>query len=118
MNVIKSFILFELIITILLFTVILTYSSNIIFQINNKTITKNEQLNSILTLESTKIFLSKQKDILLNIKFIDNQLYFDNNLLLDQIKILATNNSNNLITIYIKLQNGIEQTWNIKYDQP
>jgi len=117
MNVIKSFILFEFIITILLFTVILSYSANIILQINKKTITKNEQLNSILNLESTKIFLSKQKDILPNIKLIEDQLFFDNNLLLDKIKSLTINNSNGIITINIKLQNEIEQTWIIKYEQ-
>lgn len=116
MYFIKSFILFEFIITILLFTVILTYSSNIILEINKKTIHKSKQLNSLLSLESTKLFLSKQQNILLNIKFTENKIFFDNHLLLDKVNNLNITSNNHIMTFYIELQNGIKQTWNIKYE--
>lgn len=67
-----------------------------------------------LILETTRLFLSKQSD-LSKLKKIDTKLYFDNNLLLENISTFDLSKVNDIVTINICIfENKICQNWKIK----
>jgi hypothetical protein len=87
----KSFVLVEVIFSVVLFSIIMFYTLNstLTLQIENKK--SYERLTNIILLESTKIFLEKKNNFS-PIKFEDDKLYYDNNLLLSGIKSYSLSN--------------------------
>ena len=115
----KSIILFELIISIVLLSIIFTVTSKFIFEVY----TKNKQLqnNTILQLEfeTTKLFfihLLENNSTLNDIQYQDNALYFKNNLLLENVDSFKIQKNNLIynINICIKKDDSICQNWIIK----
>jgi len=110
----RSIVLLELIVSLLLFSIVAVGSSTMIF-----TLVKSNNKNSVivqnnLLLETTRLFLSKQKDFS-KIHFVGTNLYFDNNLLLENISTYEQIQSNTLRRIYICLyDDSICQTWKMQ----
>ena len=115
----KSIVLFELIISIVLLSIIFTVTSKFIFEVY----TKNKQLqnNTILQLEfeTTKLFfirLLENNSTLGDIKYKKSALYFKDDLLLENVDSfkLQKNNTFYNINICIKKDETICQNWIIK----
>jgi len=110
----SSFSIFELILTLIMSTTIVVYSTIFLKELSLKS---KETLNLELwkiELFSTKAFLEKNKDYLSQLTFINNALYFKNSLLLNNIAKFKISTSNNIATIQIELSNSLKQNWNIK----
>ncbi len=107
----NSFTLLEILLTIAISSIIIIYSLN--FSKNlyfNNQLSKNIEILK-LDLMATKIFLQKQSDIENRLIFKNENLFFDNELLLKDVKKFDIQNSNNRIEIKINLNNQIEQFW-------
>ena len=104
----KSFVLVEVIFSVVLFSIIMFYTLNstLTLQIENKK--SYERLTNIILLESTKIFLEKKNNFS-PIKFEDDKLYYDNNLLLSGIKSYSLSNDAKFKVIDICLKNICQQ---------
>lgn len=110
----NSFSILELILTLLISSTIIIYSSIFLKEsfINNQ---NHLQLSlSKIQLNTTKIFLEKHKASLSSLKFFNNSLFFEDNLLLERVKTFEINKKNKTIDIEISLENGLKQNW--KYD--
>ena len=110
----RSMVLIELIFSIALFSIITIYSMNILLELQRKTQIKSSQTFRNLLLETTRLFLIKNytKD---NIKYAHGVLYFQNNILLDDISSYNLKVLNDIITIDICINhNKICQKWKIK----
>ncbi|RBQ29564.1 hypothetical protein [Aliarcobacter vitoriensis] len=110
----SSFSLLELLLTLIISSSIVVYSTIFIKELSLK---NQETLNleiSKLELFSTKAFLDKNKDDLSQIQFDGNNLYFKNSLLLKNVKAFTINSNGNIATINITLSNNLKQEWAIK----
>lgn len=107
----NSFSIFELIITILISSIIVVYSSLYIKNIylTNK-ITQNRQIAK-LNLLNTKIFLEKNKKDIDKLVYINKKLLFKNNLLLENIDDFIIIKNSNIIKIKIYYKKMIKQEW-------
>ncbi len=115
----KSLILFELLVSVVLFSIIFLTTTTILFEVNKKNKTDFTTNLTKIELESTKLFLTKtlQSDADLNqINYKQNQLFFDKYLLQDKVTAFTIKQNNNIYTIdiCINLYNNICQTWIIK----
>ncbi len=115
----KSFILLELIISIVLLSVIFLTTTTILLKVNK--VNKSNLTTNLtkLEFETTKLFLInilKKEKNLNKIKYINNNLYYNNNLLQENISTFKTNKQNHLyqIDICINLYQNICQKWIIK----
>lgn len=110
----KSMVLIELVFTIAIFSIIALYSMNIILNISAKNHTLVDDLENILKLETTKLFL--QKHPLSSVKLENEKLIFrDKDLLLDNVSKYKVSNYNSLYKIDICLnKDSICQNWIIK----
>jgi len=110
----SSFSIFELILTLIISTTIVVYSTIFLKELT----LKNQEILNLelwkIELFSTKAFLEKNKDYLSQLTFINNALYFKNSLLLNNIAKFEISTSNNIATIQIELSNSLKQNWNIK----
>ena len=107
----NSFSLLEIILTLIISSIVIIYSTlfakNLFFE--NKT---NEQLEiQKIDLLSTKIFFEKHLKEIEKFTYSNQNLYFENSLLLENIKEYTINKSSNHITIFINLDDKIVQTW-------
>lgn len=110
----SSIVLFEFLISMLIFSIIIIYTFNISLNLYDKKYIEHQQLISLLKLESTKLFIKKNISNISNIKFLDNKLYYKDYLLLNNLNSFNLSSSaNNIYTIQIKT-NNIEQKWKIK----
>ncbi len=107
----NSFSLFEIILTLIISTIVIIYSalySKELFFENKQT--QELEINKINFL-ATKIFIEKHKNEIESFTFDNNNLYFKNHLLLENVTEFNINRKQNEIKIYINLKNKINQTW-------
>lgn len=107
----NSFSLFEIILTLIISSIVIIYSTlfakNLFFE--NKI---NEQIEiQKIDLLSTKIFFEKHLNEIDEFSFSNENLYFQNNLLLENVKEFNLIKLANNTSIFINLDNKIVQTW-------
>jgi type II secretory pathway pseudopilin PulG len=105
----RSAILLELILSIALFGVIAIITSNTLLLLSKKDHNSRIILNNSLILETTRLYLKANG--LYGLKNVDNKLYFNNNLLLDNVTKFVQNTNNTIVTIDICIKNSICQKW-------
>lgn len=110
----KGTILLETIFSIALFSIIAFYSINIILDLSQKNHSEIDNLNNILKLETTRLFI--QKHTLEDVRYENNTLiYKGQNILLDNVSSFVFSKNGKLLNINICLEkNGICQRWIIK----
>ena len=110
---IKSIVLLELLVGIVVFVIIGYIVSNIYFDFKIKDNLNKQIVYQTLLLESTKLFIAQHTDTT-KLTYTDNKIFYDNHLLLDNVLEFDINKENNIITIDISLGNNIIQQWKIK----
>jgi type II secretory pathway component PulJ len=109
----NSFSLLEIILTLIISSIVIIYSTLFTKELffENKT---NQQIEiQKIDLLSTKVFFEKHLKELDEFTYSNNNLYFKNSLLLENIKEFKINESANKISIYINLNDKIIQTWEL-----
>ncbi len=110
----KAMLLIEVIFSIVLFSIIASYSMNILLSLNEKNVISTFQTHNNIKLETTRLFLLKNNNFE-DIKYENSILYYKNNILLDNISLYNLNISNKIATIKICIYDGkICQNWKIK----
>lgn len=107
----NSFSLLEIILTLIISSIVIIYSTLFTKELffENKI---NQQLEiQKIDLLSTKVFFEKHLNEIDDFTFSDNNLYFKNNLLLENVKSFTLNKSANKVTIQINLDDKIIQNW-------
>ena len=107
----NSFSLLEIILTLIISSIVIIYSTLFTKELffENKI---NQQLEiQKIDLLSTKIFFEKHLKEIEKFTYSNQNLYFENSLLLENIKEYTINKSLNHITIFINLDDKIVQTW-------
>lgn len=110
----SSFTLLEIILSVVISAIVIinsAYFSKELFQTN-----KDMQNIEILKLDllSTKIFLQKNnKDLKEKLNYKNNTLYFDKNILLQNVDEFSILKKTQFYEISIKLSNKIKEKWNI-----
>uniref|UniRef100_UPI0040484CDF hypothetical protein n=1 Tax=Aliarcobacter sp. TaxID=2321116 RepID=UPI0040484CDF len=107
----NSFSLLEIILTLIISSIVIIYSSlftkELYFQNKNN---QNIEIAKIDML-STKIFLDKNKKDIDKIDYKNENLYFKNSLLLENVKEFKINKDVDKINIHINFDNKIIQDW-------
>lgn len=112
----NSILLLEVIFSIVLFSIIMVYSMSITLNLfkNHKISTKTTYEN--LLLETTRLYLSKNNNLIL-IEYKNTVLYYDNNILLKNVSLFNISSLNNILDIDICISNNSNcQNWKIKID--
>ena len=110
----RSFILFEAVLSIALFFIILATTSNLFFKLQEKSKLRNYQSVTLLKLEATQQFLTNNKNFH-KLLFRDKKLYYDGNLLLDEVSKYSIGIIHQITTIDICIDNNRVCTqWKIK----
>jgi hypothetical protein len=107
----NSFSLLEIILTLILSTIVIIYST--LFTKELFFVNKNNQNIEIakINIQSTKIFFEKHKKELELIRYSDENLYFKNSLLLENVKSFNMSQNNKYIKININFEDKLKQTW-------
>jgi hypothetical protein len=107
----KSVVLIEVIFSIMLFSMISIGTMQMIFTLYEKNNTKTFQIHNSIKLESTRLFLIKNND-LTKLKLENKNLFYNDNLLLDNISKYKFTVNGMLSTIDICIyDNKICQKW-------
>lgn len=107
----NSFSLFEIILTLIVSSIVIIYSTlylKEIFYINQTT--QQLEIDRINFL-STKVFIEKHKNELELISYSNNNLYYKNSLLLEEVKEFSINKREKSFSIKINFKDKIIQTW-------
>lgn len=107
----NSFSLLEIILTLIISSIVIIYSTFLTKKLffENKV---NQQLEiQKIDLLSTKILFEKHLNEIDEFTFSNNNLYFKNNLLLENVKEFSLNKTSNKISIFINLDDKIIQNW-------
>lgn len=107
----NSFSLLEIILTLIISSIVIIYSTLFTKELffENRV---NQQLEiQKIDLLSTKIFFEKHLHELNEFSYSNNNLYFKNSLLLENVKEFTLNKSTNKISIFINLDDKIVQNW-------
>lgn len=111
LNMKNSFSIFELILTLVISSIIIIFSSQYIKEI----FLENQNVQTIekakIDLRSTKIFIEKNIQNIDKISFSNGNLYFENSKLLNQIKDFKIVKNSKNIKIHINYDDKIVQTW-------
>ena len=109
----NSFSLFEIILTILVSSIIFIYSSLYIKELyfTNDSVQKSEIYK--IDLLATKSFLQKRENIGDKLKYENEILYFENNVLLKEVSKFKISTTSTYTQIDIEIDNKISQTWKI-----
>lgn len=111
LNMKNSFSIFELILTLVISSIIIIFSSQYIKEI----FLENQNVQTIekakIDLRSTKIFIEKNIQNINKISFSNGNLYFENSKLLNQIKDFKIVKNSKNIKIHINYDDKIVQTW-------
>ncbi|QEZ89603.1 hypothetical protein ACIB15232_1507 [Aliarcobacter cibarius] len=109
----NSFSLFELLLTLIISSTIIIFSSKYLKEIylENQNI-QNIEISKI-DLRSTKIFLEKNIKDLDKLTFTNNNLYFKNYILLEKVNEFKLIKNSDHIEIFINYDNKITQIWEI-----
>lgn len=107
----NSFSLLEIIITLIISSIVIIYST-----LFTKELSLENRYNQELEIDKinflgTKVFIEKNKYNISNLQFSNNNLYFENNLLLKDVKEFNIMKTSKQITIYINFKDKIMQTW-------
>ncbi len=107
-------VLIELVFALAIFSIIALYSMNIVLNITNKNHTLSNDLENILKLEATRLFI--QKHPLSSINLINgNLIYNGENLLLNNVSKYNISKNGDQTSIYICLEeDSLCQNWIIK----
>ena len=107
----NSFSLLEIILTLIISSVVIIYSTFFAKELffENKTNQKIEIQK--IDLLSTKIFFEKHLNQIDEFYVSNQNLYFQNNLLLENIKEFSLAKIENRVVIFINLDNNIIQKW-------
>jgi hypothetical protein len=110
----NSFSLLEIILTLIISTIVIIYST--LFTKELFFVNKNNQNIEIakINIQSTKIFFEKHKNELELISYVNENLYFKNSLLLEDVKNFTMSKNNKYIKININFDDKIKQTWEFK----
>lgn len=113
LNMKNSFFLFELLLTLIISSTIIIFSSKYLKEIylENQNI-QNIEISKI-DLRSTKIFLEKNIKDLDKLTFTNNNLYFKNYILLEKVNEFKLIKNSDHIEIFINYDNKITQIWKI-----
>lgn len=107
----SSFSLFEVILSLLISSIVVIYSMFYAKELFFENKNAQDIENSKLKLLSTKLFLQKHKSQISKLKFEDENLYFDEALLLEDIKNFGLEKNNEFIYITINYDDKIKQKW-------
>lgn len=107
----NSFTLFELILSITISAFVIIYSLSFSKELLNTNKKAYEIEVKKTNLLSTKVFLQKHKNDISKLSYKNSNLYFDDNLLLENIQDFNINIENNIVFIEINLDNTIKQKW-------
>ncbi len=107
----SSFSLFELILVIVISSIISIYSLSFVKNLYSSNQDLKEQEIIKVDLLSTKIFLQKHKNTLDSLKYKNNTLFYEGDILLEHIKDFAMHKDTNKISIKINFDDKIIQTW-------
>ena len=112
-NMKNSFSLLEIILTLIISSILIIYSTIYAKELfyTNKENQKNE-INKI-NLNSTKIFIETHKNELNQLSYTNNNLYFKNSLLLENVKIFDIKKDDKKINVFINLADKIVQVCEI-----
>ena len=112
----RSIVLVEVIFSIVLFSIIASYSMNILLSLNEKQSLTTFQTHNNIKLETTRLFLIKN-NYFENIKYDNSILYFKGHILLDNISSYNIIILDKIATIDICIyENKICQKWKIKME--
>jgi len=110
----KSVVLIEVIFSIVLFSIIVIGSMKMVYSLYKTTNTNTFETVNNIKLESTRLFLIKNNDMT-KLHLNEGELFFDDNLLLNEVSTFKITNSSNIANIHICLyEDVICQTWKIK----
>ena len=107
----NSFSLFEIILTLIVSSIVIIYSTlylKEIFYINQTT--QQLEMDKINFL-STKVFIEKHKNELELISYSNSNLYYKNSLLLEEVEEFSINKREKSFNIKINFKDKIIQTW-------
>ena len=107
----NSFSLLEIILTLFISLIIIIYSTLFTKELFFENKINQETEIKKMDLLSTKIFIEKNKNRIDDFKFFNENLYFKNNLLLENVKEFQINKMNDKLIIFINLDNKIKQNW-------
>jgi hypothetical protein len=115
----KSLILFELIVSIVLLSIIFLTTSKILLEVNKKNKTDFTTNLTKLEFETTKLFLTNvlyENKNLNDISYKETKIFFNSYLLQNNVTNFNIQQNNNIYTIdiCINLYNNICQTWILK----
>jgi type II secretory pathway component PulJ len=107
----NSFSLLEIILTLIISSVVIIYST-----LFTKELFFENRINQQLEIQkidllSTKVFFEKHLNEINEFSFSNNNLYFKNSLLLENVKDFTLNKSTNKVSIQINLDDKIIQNW-------
>jgi len=110
----QAIILFETILSIALFFIIISLVSGVLLNLQSKSKKSNEQSVMLLSLEATKQFLTNNKN-LTELIYSNDTLFYGGDVLLKNVSkyIIGSNQSITTIDICIN-QNKVCTTWKIK----
>src|SRR5574344_2186498 len=113
LNMKNSFSLFELLLTLIISSTIIIFSSKYLKEIylENQNI-QNIEISKI-DLRNKKIFLEKNIKDLDKLTFTNNNLYFKNYILLEKVNEFKLIKNSDHIEIFINYDNKITQIWKI-----
>ena len=116
MSMKNSFSLLELIATVFISSIVIIYSITFVKELHFLNFQKQQTEIEKLELLSTKLYLEKRKNIQNRLTYKNKNLYFDNNLLLENVtKFNLVNDSKN-IRINLTLADKISQSWSFKVE--
>ena len=108
-------VLLELIVSLLLFSLLAIISSKMLFSLIKENKNSTFVVQNNLILETTRLFFTKHTDVN-KYQLIGTDIYFENNLLLENISKFEFTELNNIRTIDICLyENTICEKWKIKF---
>jgi type II secretory pathway component PulJ len=109
----RSIVLLEVIISLVLFSIIAIVSSKLVYSLVHKNSTDTFTVQNNLILETTRLFLTKDKDFA-QLRKIDSNLFYANNILLENISNYKISKTAHITTIDICIyDNSICQVWKI-----
>ena len=114
----KSITLIEIIFSLVILSVILITSANVILQLNKQNNTTRQNLLLKMDFETTRLFLQnkikEKENIINNLKYQDTTLYYKNDILLKDVVKFTINKNTNIIFINLCIKYNIEVCQDIR----